>query len=120
MHNISGAYKVKDLITLRHGFEKYMPWTRLNNRFFLDFIFYALNVKKVVFLQQINGFSSDYNVKLFFGQMYRFSKLSFIKLKESFRMKKKWKLLSFSDLNPSKFHYLISCGRMLSSNPNKI
>jgi hypothetical protein len=22
-----------------------MPWTRLNNRFFLDFIFYALNLE---------------------------------------------------------------------------
>jgi hypothetical protein len=48
----------------RHGFENDRPWTRLNNRFFLDFIFYARNVNKVVFLQQINGFSCDYNVKL--------------------------------------------------------
>jgi hypothetical protein len=42
-------------------------------------------VKKVVFQQQINRFSCDYNVKL----------------------------LSFSDLNPSKLHYLISCGCMV-------
>ena len=33
---------------------------------FLRFYFYALNVKTVVFLQQINGFSWDYNIKRFF------------------------------------------------------
>ena len=54
------------------AYENYRPWTRLNNRFFLDFIFYALNVKKIVFLQQMNGFSCDYNVKLFFGQIEDF------------------------------------------------
>jgi hypothetical protein len=39
---------------------------------FLRFYFYALNVKKVVFLQQINGFSWDYNVKHFFLSNRRF------------------------------------------------